>query len=421
MNKIRSSRELKESMNNLDRVINFQHDDLDVHSDIDIVMADAYDQDIEAAEAVADILDELDKKAEDVTEETPEAPMNVDNNMYTTQLKLDEDFKDFTLVEDGRKNRVAARDEDEGDLYLEYNMLEFVYELLSAGSKGITNVAPKTPIVHRKAKDNDPNSPIVEKPMKKFSPNGSQVINKEYVYLLDLAPTQSREIRRNINKIPSDAKELIKKYAFKADNESYMVQEVFDSLCEQLGDLVNRVGRDAIGYAFLNNIKTLGTPQISEAGNKVVVYSDDLDDFTQAAEGLLTYGITCEAPVPKRNKTSHWDYSMVVNVPCYSDGEPMSFEDWLEDNNLQVEDVMEADVASRFRNRYAKADKAANELAQKMAYEKWVTYAFNHGDEDLEDIYAKMCDELSAKGIKCDAKFHDKFIAEFEDDFGDEE
>lgn len=416
--KIRSSKELKESIQNVDRVIENEIS-IEPVIEIDTVLASAVIDNKKAEEQVTEILSELDKLGENVVEENPEAPMPTEN-MYTQSLKLDESIENFTLVEDGRKNRVSARDENDTNLYLDYDMLEFVYELLSAGSKGITNIAPKTPLVKRHSKATDPNSPVIEKPMKKFSPNGSQIINKEYVYLLDLAPTQSREISRKMSKIPKDVQTQIKEASFGMKN-AWDVQDAFESLCARISDTVDKVGRDAVGYSFLNNLKTLSTPQISEAGNKVVVYSDDLDDFSQAAEGLLTYGITCESPVPKRNKTSHWDYSMVVNVPSYSDGEPMSLEDWMDENGYQIEDVMEPAIAKRFRNQYAKADKAANELAQKIAFEKWVTYAFNHGDEDLDDIYQKMCDELTAKGIECDNKFYKQFMSEFEDDYSDED
>ena len=420
MNKIRSSRELKESIDNVTKVID-NNVNIDPVVAIDPVMVDAIEQNKENEEHVAEVVDELTKAAEDVIEDSPEAELPV-KNAYTKQLTLDESVEDFRLVEDGRKNRVSARDESEGDIYLEYNMLEFVYELLSAGSKGITNIAPKTPLVHR---SKGPGKPIEMLPMKKFSPNGSQIINKAYVALLDLAPTQSREIASKINRLPEDVAELIQKYAHKGLINEYTIDEVFTHLCDKVRKMMKKFDRDVVGYAFLNHLKTLGSPQISEAGDSVVVYSDDLEDFTQAAEGLAEYGITCEAPVPKRSKTSHWDYSMVVNVPSYSDGEPMMFEDCLAENNLEVEDVMDSTVAKRFRNRFAKADKENAEILTKVAFDKWVTYGFNHGDEDLEDIYAKMCADLSSRGVTCDddfnKKYHKKFMKEFEDDFEDDE
>ena len=416
MDKIRSSRELKESIDNVTKVID-NNVNIDPVVAIDPVMVDAIDQNKATEEYVAEIVDELTKAAEDVIEDSPEAKLTVKND-YTKQLTLDESIEDFRLIEDGRKNRIAARDESEGDIYLEYNMLEFVYELLSAGSKGITNIAPKTPLVHR---SKGPGKPAEMLPMKKFSPNGSQIINKAYVALLDLAPTQSREISSKINRLPEDVAELIQKYAHKGLINEYTIDDVFTQLCDKVRNMMKRFDRDVIGYAFLNHLKTLGSPQISEAGDSVVVYSDDLEDFIQAAEGLAEYGITCEAPVPKRSKTSHWDYSMVVNVPSYDDGEPMMFEDWLAENNLEVEDVMDSAVAKRFRNRFAKADKENAQVLKKIAFDKWVTYAFNHGDEDLDDIYAKMCDDLTSKGVECDQKFYKSFMKEFEDDYSDED
>ena len=145
--KIRSSKQLKESMSNLDRVVNFKDDSVEVHSDMGIVMTDAYDESIKNVAKVEEIQDELDKKAETIIPEDPEAPLNVKND-YTATLKLDESFDDFDLTE--ARKRVSARDENDSDKYLDYDMFEFVYELLAAGAKGITNIAPKTPIVYRK-------------------------------------------------------------------------------------------------------------------------------------------------------------------------------------------------------------------------------------------------------------------------------
>ena len=408
--KIRSSKELKEAIQNVDRVIE-NESNIDPVITVDPILADAYEQNKAAEEHVEEVLTELDKKAEEVVEENPEAPLALKNE-YTNQIKLDESIEDFRLNEDGRKSRIAARDENDTDLYLDYDMLEFVYELLSAGSKGITNIAPKTPLVHRKKTEN---SPMIELPMKKFSPNGSQVIAKEYVYLLDLAPTQSREISRVMARIPKDILAIIEK---KSTNvaDAYQVQEAFESLCDEIPDAVAKYGRDAIGYAFLNNIKTLSTPQLSEAGNKVVVYSDNLDDFTQAAEGLMFYGITSEAPVPKRSRTSHWDYSMVVNVPCYSDGEPMLFEDWLEETGRDIDDVMDPAVAKRFKNKYAKADKAAEQFRKiKLTDDIIDEYADRAMDIDPDDtsameaLYAEMCQKLSENDIKCDSSIRARF------------
>lgn len=405
MEKIKSSKALKESMQNVDRVI--ENELLDTHVEIDPILADAYEQDKEIELHVEETLDELNKKGEEVVEDTPEAPMPV-SNAYTEQFKLDESLQDFSITE--ARSRVAARDENDGDKYLDYDMLEFVYELLSSGSKGITNIAPKTPMVHRKKNPKD--DFLSELPMKKFSPNGSQIINKYYVYLLDLAPTESKEIKRNIAKIPERAMELIKRYAYKIDENSYLVEEMFEQLCERLPNLTAKLGRDAIGYAMLNHCKTQGSPQISEAGNKVVVYSDDLDDFTQAAEGLLdAYGITCEAPVPKRNKSSHWDYSMVVNVPCYSDGEPMSLEDWLEDTGRSIDDVMDEKVAKSFKNSFAKADKANDEVVRKIIYDKFAAKAYNAAEDELAQIADDYCKALEDKGLACSEKDREKFIS----------
>ena len=353
--KIRSSKQLKESMGNIDRVVNFKNDDVEVHSDMDIVMTDAYDESIKNVEAVAAIKDDLEKAADGITPENPEAPAAVKNE-YTAELKLDESLEEFDLNE--ARERVASRDENDSDKYLDYDMFEFVYELLAAGAKGITNIAPKTPVVwrkkvtYRKNKDGE-KVPAKEVwgwfPMQKFMPAGSD-----------------------------DAK-------YGGKNEG------------------------------------TGVPQISVDGTDIIVYANDLDDLKQAADGVAQYKIKCGEPQPKLNLASHWDYSMKVFVPVYSDGEIMLMSDYLDEIGMNVDDVMPPANAKTFKTKFAQADAASKDVSKKVIYDKHVTRAFRDGSLDLEDVYSDMCAEMNAAGIICDDALHAKFMAEFEDDFSDEE
>lgn len=353
--KIKSSKQLKESMANLDRVVNFKNDDVEVHSDMDIVMTDAYDESIRNVEAVAEIKDELEKAAEGITPENPEAPFDMENE-YTELLKLDESFDDFDLTE--ARKRVSARDENDTDKYLDYDMFEFVYELLAAGAKGITNIAPKTPVVWR----------------------------KKVTY------------RKNKDGVKVPAKEVWGWFPM----QKFMA-----------------IGSDDASYGGEN--EGAGVPQISVEGNDIVVYSNDLDDLKQAADGVGQYQIKCGEPRYKLNDSSHWDYSMKVFVPVYSDGEIMLMSDYLEDIGMSVEDVMPPANAKSFRKQFDKADAASREVSKKVIYDKHVTRAFRDGTLDLEDVYSDMCAEMAEAGIICDDAMHTKFIAEFEDDFSDDE
>ena len=421
--KYRSSRQLKEAMENIARVVEFETDNIDVHSDIDVITADAYADDLVAEENKNNVIEERTKEAEDVILDAPEAPMDVKNE-YTEQLKLDESIEDFRLQEDGRKNRVKARDENDTAKYLDYDMLEFVAELLSAGSKGITNISPKTPVVTVYDKKGAPS----QRPMKRFSPNGSQVINKGWVALLDLPDTESGAIKRAIKKLDEAELRIIKRYAHSSGDNEYGVESMFEELCEQHPNLLDKVGRDALGYAFLNQIKTLSTPQISESDNDVVIYSDDLADFNQVKEGMAQYHIDCGDPKPKRSKISHWDYNMTVYVPKYTDGEPMMLEDWLEQEGFTLYDVFDKVIADRFAKQFKKADAANAEITDKIKgekleniYNKYVTKAFNDGTLDLNDVYAEMCDELASHDIACGDDLRARFDAEFDETYEDED
>ena len=355
MMKIRSSKQLKESMGNIDRVVNFKNDDVEVHSDMDIVMTDAYDESIKNVETVAEIKDDLEKMADGITPENPEAPLSVKNE-YTAELKLDESLEEFNLNE--ARKRVSARDENDTDKYLDYDMFEFVYELLAAGAKGITNIAPKTPMVWRK----------------KVS------------------------------------------YRKNKDGEKVPAKEIWGWFPMQK---FMTAGSDDASYGGEN--EGMGVPQIAVEDNDVVVYSNDLDDLKQAADGVGQYHIKCGEPKYKLNEKSHWDYSMKVFVPVYSDGEIMLMSDYLDEIGMSVEDVMPPANAKSFRKQFDKADAASREVSKKVIYDKHVTRAFRDGSLDLEDVYADMCSEMVAAGIICDDALHDRFMNEFEDDFDDED
>ena len=434
INKYKSSKELKEAMQNVERVVNFKDDAVEVHADLDLLTADAYDQDITAQAHVEEVLDELeDKVDETITPESPAAEIEIKNE-YTAPLKLDEGLTDFNLTE--ARTRISARDENDTDLYLDYDMSEFVYELLSAGSKGITNIAPKTPLVEKTR-----NGKTGMYPMKRFSPNGSQVMDREAILLLDLSKVCSRDVAMGIKKLSTGAKAAAKEYAAQADGSSYATISAFDKFFAQYQDEVadmydtlhskfrdsgidkQAFVRDVLGYAFVQNTKVVGSPQIVNAGYNTVIYSNDPADLEEAKEGVATLGIKTGDIVPKRSFTSHWDYSMEVYAPTYEDGEPMLLEDYLEEHNLQLDDVFVPEVATRFRNAYAKADARNAEVTKKIADEKYLDdiidqYAEKSLDIDpddraeMENLFAEMCAELAAHDIACGDSIKQRFTDE---------
>lgn len=433
MKKIRSSKELRESMENLERVVNFEGDNVDLHAQIDVVMADAYDEDLAAKEHVAEVMDNLTKDADSIVPNMPEAKLPTENK-YTTQLKLDENLIDFKLTE--ARPRTAARDENDSDKYLDYDMLEFVTELLSSGSKGITNIAPIRPQVMRPNRHG-----VMEmQPIPTFSPYGVEIIDKHAVAELGLSLFTS-DISEMLKILPKNIKDDIQSRAYTVKGFDTSMHTVFDEICDLYADQVKRLvdkyntkmlqedpdyqpitAYDVLGYALLNNLKTTGTPQISQLGNKVVIYAQDLKTFDYVKEGLKHYFITTEEPRKKRNILSHWNYSMVIDVPCDANGEPMLLVDYLDEHGWTFEDVFVPSIAKSFENAYKRMDLEKKDMLKKKIFDKYVAKAFRDGTLDLEDVYADMCDELKENDIECDRKLYKSFMSNFEDDeYADED
>lgn len=423
--KIRSSKELKESIQNIDRVI--ENELLDTHVEIDPILADAYEQNKEIELHVEEVFDELNKKAEEVVEENPEAPIPIENN-YTKTLKLDESLEDFELdkaIGDGRSRKQSVRGEDEGDVYTDYSMFEFISSLIS-GKNCNTNPAPITPTVYRR----DPKSGEFKYlPMKKFMTQGE-------------------------------------------DSVSYDGSNVSGTFSEdELDDFEETNATDTVGM-----YKGTGSPQLGIEDNDFIVYSNSLEDLQQLQQGLAHYGI--EYREPKQKTTGHWKRYMKVITPVDLNGDILSLRDWLKKTHRKVEDVMYPDFALRYKERFGKLerqeeiDKVYNKFVTQAAqdssitlssvldsiqrelklssnplndkelkaiknrlknefsaeesldsiYDKYVTKAFNDGTLKLTDVFNEMINELRSNFIKFNNKaLKDRFMSEFEDDFEDEE
>ena len=355
--KIVNRKQLNESMPNVARVVS--NDNIEVHSDMNIIMADAYEQSLENIEKVAEITLELEERADGITPEDPEAPMEAETD-YTKQLKLDESLEDFDLQEAAKG--VAARDDNDSDKYLDYDMFEFVYELLAAGAKGITNLAPKTPIVYRKK----------------------------------ITYRKGADGERIPSKIEWGNFEM-KKFS--------------------------PIGSDDASYGDTN--EGAGVPQIAVEGSNIAIYSDDPDDLKQAADGLNQYAIKSGEVRYKMNDTSHWDYSMLVYVPCTADGDPMLAMEYLDQAGLTLDDVFEPRIANSFRNAFKRADNRTEreykEYKKDKIYAEYVKKAFLDGTIPLDTIYKQMCKELRSYKIPCGAELRNKFMAEFDEEIEDEE
>lgn len=129
-----SKRRIKnESIENLKRVVD-NEEKIPTTTAVDPVTADAYIQSEAATEHVAEVKDELDKKAEAVITEAPDTGKEIKND-FTAKLVLDESINDFSLTEeeapakDGRAHKFY--DDDDEDDYLDYDMFDFIYGLVT--------------------------------------------------------------------------------------------------------------------------------------------------------------------------------------------------------------------------------------------------------------------------------------------------
>ncbi len=338
--KIRSSRELKESIQNVDRVI--ENELLDTTVVIDPVLADAYEQNKEIELQVEKTLEELTDKAEELILKSPESTMKAKNE-YTKQLKLDEAIEDFDIVKDGRSRKVATRGEDEGNRYLDYSMFDFVSELLT-GKDCNTNPAPITPIVWRR----DPKTDKFRyMEMKKFMTQGEDSVS------------------------------------YGGSNES----GAFSYEDEDNEEIANSTETKGM-------YKSTGVPQIGIEDNAFRVYSDSIEDLEQAQQGLSHYGIKYDNPEPKRSKTSHWNFSMKVYIPIDSKGEILSLTQWLTNTGRHVEDVMRPNFVKSYNKLIAKQYSSEDTQLVKDIFDSYVAKSNSDSTISTDTLLADMFDEL---------------------------
>lgn len=126
-----------EAFDNLHRVAGT--DNPDVVGQMDIVMADAVQDSIKNEEHIEEVTTQMKKDAEIVAPESPKDEKNPVENNFTAKLVLDESLEEFTLQEktedktekkvDGRSNKFI--DDDGTDTFLDYDMFDFVYGLVT--------------------------------------------------------------------------------------------------------------------------------------------------------------------------------------------------------------------------------------------------------------------------------------------------
>ena len=163
-----------------------------------------------------------------------------------------------------------------------------------------------------------------------------------------------------------------------------------------------------------------GVAQIStDADGNVVLYQDTEAAFDKVIAICNEYGFEYDGPTPKKAPWLRWNFSLTVYVPTYADGYPMEVEDYFEKRGIAIEDVMPAEFIKGRAKDYKKLN---DEVAVEAIFDKYVTRAGRNGDQPLEIFIKDMFKELDSSNVKYDRKtLKDRFNAEFEDDFEDED
>ena len=307
-------------------------------SSVDINTAVAVVENAENSQHAEDVKQELEKTASSITPEKPEEEETKVKNTFTAKLVLDESIEDFKISEDketdGRARKVY--DDDDEDEYLDYDMFDFIYGL-------VTDCWPK------------PLNPLGHK-MRKFMYIGSD----KY--------------------IDSDATE---------------------------------VGNVADGHA-----------QVASTGDTIEVYANNPDDFKDIEEICKLYSFTYSGPHAKRSKSTYWDYSFQIDVPCVGSGYPYMVEEYFETLGKTMEDVMPADFCKQYRKRQAKieleAKKYINQADVDKMINKAITAAAQDNTEPLETHLKRLYADLDAAELTYQkAKVKQTFMDAFDD--GDDE
>lgn len=320
------------SMKNVEEVVNNKI--APVNTEMNPNMTAAYADSVTSAEHVEEVITELDKKAEEIATEAPEAPAVKEENVYT-KLTLDESVNDFNL---SFKDLSDESDEDE---YLDYDMFDFVYGL-------VTDDWPR------------PKNPL-GRPMRKFQ---------------------------------------------HTEQDSYVQ------------------GKHHTGISQV----------ATDSNGNVVVYANEVEAFDDVKEVCDYYHIKYDEVKPKMNKDSHWNFHLTIYVPTSADNYPVMVQDFFADYGLSMNDVIEdhkvgggksANWGTTYDKRVDKDhDETIKYLNDKRVEEIYTKYRNRAGssNDPLEEFIKDMFAELTEKNLKFSKiALKKRFLAEFEDDFEDEE
>ena len=347
------------AVGNLKDVID-NKDQLDAHIDIDIGTANAYIEGEKADANLEEVQDALTKQAEVITPEAAKEEKVSTDNMYTKKFKLDEGIAEFVSPE-FKAALEADSGKDPDDKYLNFDMFEFIYSF-------VTDVDTETQALITQKMDTLPSyQALVSKKrqdaLKKFRGTG---------------------------------------YDNYQDNES-------DPEATQVSTSVK--------------------------GDAITVYGQTEDRFDWVKEICDMYQLKYTGPVESKVRGAHWAYAFTIHVPMAGPSAPMMVTDYFEDIGIPLEDVMPPKFIAAYNKRQekerAEMRQMLNDSKVEKIYDKWKKLA-GSSSEPLEQFINGMLAELSSTTFDFDDdtdlslqysrnKLKRRFLAEFEDDFEDEE
>lgn len=399
-----------ESLENLRTVVEASKDKtVNAVGDMGVVMANAVAESERNDEYVAEVMGELKKEAGGLTPEEGSTGEPVEDRL-NKKLQLSEDLEDFvdTPAEEKQK-KTREVDDTKAETYLEYDMFDFIYELLSTYND--PRRTPKQPLDHEQYR---------------FGGFG-----RDKYKGLD---AQTASLAKRID--ACDALGI----DYKDDYDKTVEAKITAKIKEQ---------------AAMSDNGGKG-PSIASGGDYIELYAQVPEILADAIAICDMFGFKYKGPdatyaekrpwlMKKKDEWLSYRYTLKIYIPCNADGFPMSIQEYFEPRGIDWKDIMpdvyvtgyEKEVARQERDAAAAQKKAEREaaLANKEAakaqndkrvdeiVDEFIIYAAQHGDESLEGIKRNMISKMREEKLTFKIKdVTDKLFNAFDDsEFDDAE
>ena len=168
-----------------------------------------------------------------------------------------------------------------------------------------------------------------------------------------------------------------------------------------------------------------GHAQVASTGDKIQVYANKPEEFNDIIEICNLYKFEYTGPAQRRSKSTYWEYSLDIHVPCVSSGYPYMVEEYFETIGKTIEDVMPEDFCKQYRKRQARVEKEAQKYINDAEVDKIVKQAVTAAAQDnteplnvhLKRLYTALDDAgLTYQKSKVKKTFMDEFADDFDDD-----